>query len=627
MNRSRGVILPVVLFVLVLIGLLAAMFAFRVHADLAATQAMAFRLQTRLAAEAGVERVKLLLRTARFDRGVWYHNPDLFNRIIVFAHGREPRVAGSSEEFDEKMVYRFSIVADDPADDKEFVRFGITDEASKLNLNAQTTTETQLLKLVSGAVGDNDQVDPQKIVDAIIDWRDADADPHGEDPGTEGDYYRSMEKPYRVKNGPFDTVEELLLVKGVTPEILYGEDFDRNGLLSESERDGDRTFPPDNQDDVLNRGLYPYLTVLSAENNVGNDNRPRVYLLGDEAVVRAELEAAFPDEPAIVDYIVSAVKTPPAGGPGGVQGGGQPGGGQPGGGHEGGGQPDAGQPPIGGGGGQQPVGDGKSGPQQQRRDPPAGGQPAGSGSPGGGPGGAGAPGAGGSGATGGDGDVDPSAGAAGEGDGEQPPGDGAGEGDEGGDGSGAGGPAGGQPGTGEEGGGGTPIRSPASLMLPRTVDGQVVASPLTPEHLAVLMDRTTTIPPAQRTVPGLININTAPRSVLQCIDGLSADQIEAILAKRNGLGAAAAATTAWLVSEGVMDATAFEKVAPHITARGQQFTIESVGYADHIGMVTRLQVVVDMNGPIAQTVYYRDLSNLGGAYPIREEDKEKMRGR
>ena len=41
MRPKRAVILPVVLFVLVLIGLLAAMFAFRVHADLAATQVMA----------------------------------------------------------------------------------------------------------------------------------------------------------------------------------------------------------------------------------------------------------------------------------------------------------------------------------------------------------------------------------------------------------------------------------------------------------------------------------------------------------------------------------------------------------------------------------------------------------
>ncbi len=46
----RGLILPVVLLVLLLLGLLCAMFAFRVNADLAATQAVAYRLQTRLAA-------------------------------------------------------------------------------------------------------------------------------------------------------------------------------------------------------------------------------------------------------------------------------------------------------------------------------------------------------------------------------------------------------------------------------------------------------------------------------------------------------------------------------------------------------------------------------------------------
>ena len=55
--------------------------------------------------------------------------------------------------------------------------------------------------------------------------------------------------------------------------------------------------------------------------------------------------------------------------------------------------------------------------------------------------------------------------------------------------------------------------------------------------------------------------------------------------------------------------------------------IESLGYADHIGMVTRLQVIVDVAGPIAQTMYYRDLTRLGGHYPIREEDDENIRVR
>ncbi len=141
------------------------------------------------------------------------------------------------------------------------------------------------------------------------------------------------------------------------------------------------------------------------------------------------------------------------------------------------------------------------------------------------------------------------------------------------------------------------------------------------------MDRTTTLPPEQRTLIGLININTAPALVLRCIDGLTEEQISAILEARGGLDPETMGTTAWLVTEEVVDLGTFERIAPQITARGQQFRIESLGYAEHIGMVTRLEVVVDMLGSIAETVYYRDLTYLGGHYPIREEDLENMRVR
>ncbi len=645
--RRRGVILPVVLFVLVLIGLLAAMFSFRVYADLASTQAVAYRFQTRLAAEAGVERVKMLLRTGRLDRGLWYHNPELLNRVIVTAHGRDAQTAGTTEEFDESMVYRFSIVADDPNDDKEQARFGITDESAKLNLNVvlEKKRYDQLLKLVAAAVGEDNEVDPQRIVDAIVDWYDSDSQSNGEDTDTEGEYYRGLPQPYRVKNGPFDSIEELLLVKGVTPEIFYGEDFDRNGLVSENEKDGDKTFPPDNRDDILNRGLYPYLTVLSTENNTANDNRPRVNLLGEEAVVRAGLETVFPEDPGLVDGIVAAVKKPTggqgggggtggAGGQGGQpQGGGQ--GGQPQDGGQGGGQPQGGgqggQPQDGGQGGGQPGGNdpkgqggsnrksieggrlidstngSKLGRLMQQRGP-GDGQPSGDGQPAGGgqPSGGGQPGSDGSGVPGsGDGDQG----------GGLETGDGEPQGDEGGDGGTGGGGDGNEP---------TKFESPASVLLPRMVDGQPVSLQMTNEQLAVLMDRTTTT--AERGIQGLININTAPRLVLSCIEGMPADTVEAILSKRGGLTPMTASTTAWLVTELGMDVETYAKVAPQITARGQQFTIESVGFGDHIGMVTRLQVIVDMNGPIVQTIYYRDISGLGGSYPIREEDKEKIRG-
>ena len=45
-----------------------------------------------------------------------------------------------------------------------------------------------------------------------------------------------------------------------------------------------------------------------------------------------------------------------------------------------------------------------------------------------------------------------------------------------------------------------------------------------------------------------------------------------------------------------------------------------------MGMVTRLQVVVEMRGPLVQAVYHRDLTHLGGHYPIREDDLEAIRG-
>jgi len=621
-TRARGVILPIVMFVLVLLGLLAAMFSFRVHADLSSTQAIAYRLQTRLAAEAGVERVKLLLRTGRFDRTLWYNNPELFHRVLVWAQGEDARAAGTTEEFKNRMAFRFSIVADDPTDDEDYIRFGITDEASKLNLN--TANETQLLKLVSAVIvakeGD-EQSDPQAIVDAILDWRDPDSTAKSEAGDTEGVYYLSLEKPYRVRNGPFDTVEELLLVKGVTGEVLFGEDFDRNGLLTANEDDGDRSFPLDNQDGVLNRGLFPYLTTFSSESNVSNDNRPRAYLLGDQEALKAELESAFPDEPDIVEYILLASHKPTGGGkpPGGS---GAAGSTPPASGTGPKSAPPTTAPGPKGGSKPPPAGDGTTlppgsekgsqGSKLQQQNPAV-------------PGGPRRPSGGQSGSSTASPPAEPDPGqgepvletgdelspedAAGDGteqEGEKPPGD---------------------AGTGDGGAATTPIRCPASLMLPRTIGGQVVESPLTPDHLVVLMDRTTTEPPGKRELKGLININTAPRLVLECVDGFTGEQIDALLAARDALDPRTSASTAWLVAEGIVDVETFEKVAPAITARGQQFTIESLGYADHIGMVTRLQVVVDMKGPIAQTIYYRDVSYLGGSYPIREEDKEKVRGR
>ncbi|NIQ98758.1 MAG: hypothetical protein GTN78_00935, partial [Gemmatimonadales bacterium] len=78
----------------------------------------------------------------------------------------------------------------------------------------------------------------------------------------------------------------------------------------------------------------------------------------------------------------------------------------------------------------------------------------------------------------------------------------------------------------------------------------------------------------------------------------------------------------WLLAEGVLSPETYAEIAPYITVRSLQFTIESLGYADHVGAISRLQVVVEMRGPVPQVLYYRDLTRLGAVFPIREDEQE-----
>jgi len=97
-----------------------------------------------------------------------------------------------------------------------YYTIGITNEAGKVDIN--TTSELILRNLLLNLGLNLDDVDI--IVDSVMDWKDSD-DLHRLH-GSESDYYMSLPNPYKAKNANFDTLEELLLVKGMTPEILYG---------------------------------------------------------------------------------------------------------------------------------------------------------------------------------------------------------------------------------------------------------------------------------------------------------------------------------------------------------------------------------------------------------------------
>ncbi len=89
------------------------------------------------------------------------------------------------------------------------------DEERKININTAPSKVLQNCLVMAGGLSSSKAAD---ITAAIIDWRDAD---DSEAPGgAESRYYEFLTPPYRCKNGNFETMEELRLVKKVTPELF-----------------------------------------------------------------------------------------------------------------------------------------------------------------------------------------------------------------------------------------------------------------------------------------------------------------------------------------------------------------------------------------------------------------------
>ncbi len=87
--------------------------------------------------------------------------------------------------------------------------FGLVDESGKLNLNVATSDELQILPNMQ-----------QNLADAIVDWHNPEQTATGD--GAKSPTYQSLPEPYDCKDAPFESVEELRLVYGMTPQILFG---------------------------------------------------------------------------------------------------------------------------------------------------------------------------------------------------------------------------------------------------------------------------------------------------------------------------------------------------------------------------------------------------------------------
>jgi DNA uptake protein ComE-like DNA-binding protein len=146
-------------------------------------------------------------------------------------------------------------------EDSSLPVFGLTGESGKVNIN---NTDFDALSNMPGM--------EYTAASSIMDWRDEDN--RLERDGAESDYYLQLPEPYFCKNEPFETVEELLMVRGVTREMLYGDGT--APPLGENTGIQVKSLTSLTLDSTLQRGMFDLFTVKSAEPNTAADGKQRI---------------------------------------------------------------------------------------------------------------------------------------------------------------------------------------------------------------------------------------------------------------------------------------------------------------------------------------------------------------
>ncbi len=276
-SKRIGSALLSVLIVIVMLSLAAYTYTDSMITEYEASQRMARMTEARQLADSGVDYVAQLVaqRGTESEQNL-YHNPELLHMIPVIP-GDATRPTGY-----------FSVVSPVESDESTgSVRFGLRNESARINVNA----------LANGALTEDEaraflMVVPNMtdvVADAILDWIDADDTPRAY--GAESSYYAQFSPPYACKNQALISLEELLAVDGVTLELLFGEDRNRNGLLDPNE--------DANGDGRLDLGWSEYLTVLGRESNLRADGGAKINLnSNDLSALYDDIAAEFDEEAA-----------------------------------------------------------------------------------------------------------------------------------------------------------------------------------------------------------------------------------------------------------------------------------------------------------------------------------------
>jgi type II secretory pathway component PulK len=228
-KRNEGVALILTLLFVVLLTVLVVEFAYEAQVEASYSMNSGNDYQARLAARSAVYKGISILESARLQTELSASQG--MNGTNNSRNNSNNNTMNSGVQVDSRLSVWAQPGTFEPLNDA-VMRTTITDEFGKINLNALVVTDggerivrehirlglEEFFRLRGEAA--SAEVDPTALVESIIDW--IDEDDEMEQGGAESDFYLASENPYNAKNGPMDSIDELLLIKGMTTDLFFG---------------------------------------------------------------------------------------------------------------------------------------------------------------------------------------------------------------------------------------------------------------------------------------------------------------------------------------------------------------------------------------------------------------------
>ncbi len=247
--------------------------------DLVIVKSYGDRIQAHYLALAGIQKAEALLYQDAQDR----------SHSVVNHHGK---LYNDSQDFQNSSLGRgeFTIFRRGRQDEGGGILYGVSDEESRLDINVASSNELMQLPNMT-----------PDVMASIVDWRSStNVVLPG---GAEASYYESLQPPYEPRNSAYETVRELLMVKGVTPELLLGEDAHQDGFVPTTAIVGNDFPDTGNHACDVDAGWAGIVTVDSYDNNVSAAGQNRVNIQNADQNALIAVPGIAPDiAQAIIAY-------------------------------------------------------------------------------------------------------------------------------------------------------------------------------------------------------------------------------------------------------------------------------------------------------------------------------------